>query len=57
LDDDTLNDFLINKAEVGLNKGSVFGEQGVGFQRMNLACPRSMVQEALDRIHRVFGSI
>lgn len=54
LDDEKLNDLLINKALVGLNKGSVFGEQGVGFQRMNIACPRSMVIEALERIHGVF---
>jgi len=56
LDDETVNNLLIHKAQVGLNQGSVFGEQGVGFQRMNIACPRSMVQEALDRIYKVFKS-
>ncbi len=55
-DDETVNNLLIHKAQVGLNQGSVFGEQGVGFQRMNIACPQSMVQEALDRIYKVFKS-
>ena len=57
LDDETINNLLIHKAGVGLNKGSVFGEQGLCFQRMNIACPRSQVEEALERIHKVFKSI
>jgi len=57
MDDDRINDLLINKAEVGLNKGSVFGVQGKGFQRMNIACPRSSVEYALDRIHKVFKTL
>lgn len=56
LEEEKINDLLINKAEVGLNKGSVFGDQGVGYQRMNIACPRSYIVEALDRIHNVFKS-
>ncbi|NVO11133.1 MAG: putative C-S lyase [Bacteroidales bacterium] len=57
LDDEKINDLLINKAEVGLNKGSIFGELGIGFQRMNVACPRSQVEEALERIHNVFKNL
>ena len=54
IDDEKLNDLLINKALVGLNKGSVFGEQGIGYQRMNIACSRSTVNESLERIYKVF---
>ncbi len=57
LDDESINDLLVNKAEVGLNKGNVFGEQGKCFQRMNIACPRSNVKEALERIYSVFKDI
>jgi len=57
LDDESINKLLINKAEVGLNKGNVFGEQGKCFQRMNLACPQSTVQKALEKIHNVFKNI
>lgn len=57
LDDESINNLLINKAEVGLNKGNVFGEQGKCFQRMNLACPQSTVQKALEMIHNAFKGI
>ncbi|RPH32583.1 MAG: putative C-S lyase [Bacteroidales bacterium] len=57
LDDESISNLLVNRAEVGLSKGSIFGEQGKCFQRMNIACPRSTVQEALDRIYRVFKDI
>jgi len=53
-DDDTLNNILINEAGVGLNSGSVFGEQGKCFQRMNLACSRLIVNEVLERIYNTF---
>lgn len=45
-----LNDFLIHKAKVGFNDGVIFGEGGEGFQRMNIACPRSVIEKALNRI-------
>lgn len=56
LDEEKINDLLINKALVGLNKGSIFGQQGIGYQRMNIACSRVLVEEALDRIHKVFST-
>jgi len=56
-DDSKINDLLIHKAEVGLNKGSVFGEQGKCFQRMNIACSRSIVNEALERLYKTFKGI
>ena len=45
-----LSDFLRQKARVGLDEGYVFGPGGEGFARMNIACPRSTVQEGLTRI-------
>ena len=57
LTDDELNNLLINKAELGLNKGSVFGGQGKGFQRMNIACSRTIVNEALKKMYIVFKDI
>jgi len=52
---DEINDCLIHKAKVALNDGFMFGESGAGFQRMNIACPRSILQQALDRMIRAFG--
>ncbi len=45
-----LNQFMVEKAKVGLLEGSIFGEGGEGFQRMNIACPRKILKEALSRI-------
>jgi len=50
LDDMTLRDFMRQKARVGLDDGSLFGAGGSGFQRMNIACPRGILEEALHRI-------
>jgi len=47
-----LSAFLINEAKVGLNDGRGFGPGGDGFQRMNIACPRAVLKEALIRIEQ-----
>lgn len=45
-----LREFLVCRARVGLNDGELFGKEGRGFMRINLATSRAMVREALDRI-------
>ena len=45
-----LDDLIINKAKLWLNSGRIFGKVGEGFQRINVACPRTTLKEALDRI-------
>lgn len=45
-----MKDFFVQQARVGLNEGSTFGTDGVGFQRINFACPRSLLIEGLKRI-------
>ena len=49
---DQLEKFLVEKAKVALDDGSKFGKGGEGFQRINIACPRSILDEALKRIER-----
>jgi cystathionine beta-lyase len=34
---------------VAFSEGSVFGKQGAGYLRINIACPRSILAEALER--------
>jgi cystathionine beta-lyase len=46
----SLRVFMREKAKVGLEDGHIFGPNGAGFQRMNIACPRSTLEEALKRI-------
>jgi len=52
LNDDELNQSLL-EAGVGLNKGVQFGKNGSGYMRINLGCPRPMLEEALLRIVNV----
>lgn len=40
---------MFDKAGVAFVEGSVFGEQGAGYLRVNLACPRALLLEALDK--------
>lgn len=45
-----LEHLIIHKAGLWLDSGKIFGDSGKGFQRINTACPRSVLKEALDRI-------
>ena len=57
VDEDALKDALINKGRIALNSGSSFGIGGGGYYRINLACPKSMVLEALKRIEFAINSL
>ncbi len=53
---EVLKERLIFGARIGLSDGKTyFGAEGVGFQRMNIGCPRSYVAEALQRIAQEFS--
>jgi cystathionine beta-lyase len=54
---DKLSNFLTKEAKVGLNDGLSFGCQGEGFARLNFGCPRSIIQEALQRIERAIKNL
>ena len=45
-----LDKFFAFDAKVGMNSGAMFGKGGAGFMRMNVGSPRSVVNEAIDRI-------
>ncbi len=55
VDEPELNRILIDQAGVVLNKGSIYGSQGIGFFRLNFACPRQILEEALTKIEGVLG--
>ena len=46
---------MTQEANLGFNRGKEFGEEGKGFFRINLACPRATVEEAMQRLQSVFG--
>lgn len=45
-----LDDFMINKAHLGMNHGSMFGAEGTCFQRMNIGAPRSTIEKAMNQL-------
>lgn len=57
LDRDQLNEFMIEKARLALDDGYWFGPGGEGFQRINLACPRAYVREAVERLKKAVDSL
>jgi len=52
-----LNDFMIKKARVALDDGYWFGVGGEGFMRINIACPRSFLEEGLKRIEEAVNTL
>ena len=46
-----------NRAHLALNDGSIYGEEGNGYMRINLACPRSVVRQALAQLKNAITSI
>jgi aminotransferase/cystathionine beta-lyase len=47
-----LENFMINEAEWFTDEGAMFGEEGRGFERINLACPTAVIEEALERLFK-----
>ena len=43
---------MVQKAELFLDEGYVFGEEGAGFERVNLAAPQWVIQAALERLEK-----
>jgi cystathionine beta-lyase len=50
------HEFLLERARVGTVDGAMFGAGGEGFVRLNLASPRSMLADGLERIERALES-
>ncbi len=48
---------MMQKARVYLDEGEMFGPEGTGFERFNIACPRSILVEALERIKTAVANI
>lgn len=56
LDDRALKRFFVHEAGIGMNPGITFGEQGSGFMRMNIGCPRRILEDALQCIESAIRS-
>ena len=49
--------FFVNNAKIALNDGSTFGEEGIGYMRMNIGCPRSILEQALLQLKNAVDSL
>ncbi|MFC4767080.1 hypothetical protein [Effusibacillus consociatus] len=49
--------FMLEKAKVAMNEGRGFGLGGEGFMRMNIACPRLILEQGLGQIRRAVNSL
>lgn len=47
-----IENFIIQKARIGVDMGSWFGQGGEGYLRFNLACPRKTLEQALCRLEQ-----
>ncbi len=52
-----LDELFIKKAHVAPSPGYLFGPEGAGFMRFNLACPGSILEEGMKRIAATFGNL
>ena len=55
LDGEALNSVMMKDARVYLDKGHIFGQEGEGFLRVNVACRRQTLEQALSRIERAIN--
>ncbi len=53
LDAEELDRRIIHQAKLWLDSGKIFGDSGKGFQRINVACPRSVLKEALQKLKKI----
>lgn len=52
-----LEEFLSSRARLWLNQGYTFGDEGKGFARLNIACARSLLTQALSRLKAAVDSL
>lgn len=50
LSDSALDDLIVHKAGLWLDAGTMFGAGGEGFQRINIACPRPVLEKAFTQL-------
>lgn len=56
-EDKELEKFIVEKAKLWLDSGYIFGKEGEGFQRINIACPREILKKALEQLKEAVDEI
>jgi cysteine-S-conjugate beta-lyase len=55
--DKELSDFMLQKAKLWLDDGTLFGTGGSMFMRINLACPKSTLKQALENLKKAVNEL
>ena len=55
LSQEALVNLFVDKAHLALNDGTMFGQEGKGFMRLNVGCPRSILKQALEQLARAIN--
>ena len=50
-------DLIVNRANLWLDSGAMFGPDGEGFERINIACPRKVLEQALGQLEQALNEI
>ena len=50
-------DLIVNKARLWLDSGAMFGVDGEGFERINIACPRAVLRKALEQLEEALNRL
>ena len=57
LTQEALVDFFVDKAHLALNDGTAFGQEGTGFMRLNVASPRSVLEQAMKQLAEAYSEL
>lgn len=49
-----LENLIVNDAKLWLDAGTMFGEEGLGFQRINIACPLATLEQAMNQLYGAY---
>lgn len=57
LPESQLEELIVKKARLWLDSGAMFGPDGEGFERINIACPRSVLRQAMEQLKAAVQSV
>lgn len=57
LSEEQREDLIVNRAKLWLDSGAMFGADGEGFERVNIACPRAILKQALWQLEQAVHSL
>lgn len=57
MNDEELMDFMLKKAKLWLDEGTLFGTGGSMFMRFNLACPKALLKQALENLEKAVNEL